>query len=75
MAKISLLKDRILTKLPLGLDIIYMTPGFSKVNFYNLRILGHFYKLLTLISTEIILLNLNKYIPPVNIHAVSFTMF
>lgn len=70
-----LLKYRILTKLPFGLDIIYMTSGFPKVNFYNLKFLGHFYKLLIPFSIKIILLNLNKYVPPVNIQAVSFKVF
>lgn len=41
------------------------------MNFYSLRASGHFYKLLILISIKIILLNLNEYIPPINIHAVS----
>ena len=76
MAKIFLLKYIILSKPPFGLDITYMTSGFEKVNFYNMRILGHYYKLLVSISKiKIILLNLNEYIPPVNIHVVSFKVF
>jgi hypothetical protein len=55
----------------LGVDIFYIIFGLSKGNFYNMRVLGHFHKLLISISVKVIILNLKECIPPINIHTVS----
>lgn len=45
------------------------------MNFYNLKVLGQFYKLLIWISIKINLVNLNEDSHPFNIDAASFKMF